>query len=165
MEMNLVHSVAWKFWQKNPDLDYEDLLSEAVLAYCEAQKKFDPARGVKETTLAHTYMRNAITAWIRQERKEKNHLSITTEDGQEREFAAPCPPPVSEILQEMSKEAREVCEMILASPEEFAGFPPRVCRGRIYRELRNRGWSWGKIWNSFKEIKGALNENPYSAII
>lgn len=165
MEMNLVHSVAWKFWQKNPDLDYEDLLSEAVLAYCEARERFDPSREIKETTLAHTYMKNALAAWVTRERKEGNHLSLTDEEGKEKEIPVPWFPPVSELLQEMSTEAQEVCQIILESPEEFAGYLPKICRGHACQKLRDYGWSWGKIWRSFKEIKGALNENPYSAII
>lgn len=160
MELDMVHNIAWKFFYRNPHLNYEDLFAEAALAYCEAQNRFDPSRGAKETTLAYTYMKNALIAYIDRANAEYGHRDVTLV-----EIAVPFHHPISEVLQEMSTEAQEICQMVLSAPEEYAGFCAKECRGRIYRKLRKRGWTWAKIWKGFDEVKQVLNENCNPAII
>ena len=159
MEMNLVYSIVWKFWENNKDLEYEDMLSVAFVAYCEALKNYDSKRNTKKTTLACVYMKRAISDWIRKEREQRN-LFVPLVDEEENEYEIPVPfvPPISELLEEMGQEAKVICKMILETPLEFAGLPPKICKGKIYKKLRSEGWSWKKIWDSFKEIKGVLNE-------
>lgn len=170
MEINMIHDIAWKFFRQNPDLNYDDLFAEAALAYCEAQNRFDPTRGAKETTMAYAYMKNALIAFVNTANETRGHLPLNEhgylnnqgkENGELREpqVAVPFLPPISELLQEMTEEAKEICQMILDAPEQYAGFLPKDCRGKIYRKLRERGWTWPKIWKGFAEIKQILNEN------
>jgi DNA-directed RNA polymerase specialized sigma subunit len=158
METNLINNLVWKFWNKNPDLEYEDMLSEALVAYYKALRDFDITKGNKKTTLIYTYVKNALITYIVKERQEKNHLSLITETGETMEIPVPWCPPISELLNDMGIEAREVCKIILESPLEYVGFLPKVCKGEIYKKLRKQGWSWSRIWKAFTNIKNALNE-------
>ena len=66
-----------------------------------------------------------------------------------------------ELVGGLSIDARTICEMILTSPNRFAGIAPKLARGKIIRILRRRKhWNWPRIWASFDEIKYSLNENP-----
>lgn len=155
MELKMAHSIAWRFFRQNPDIEYDDLLSEALVAYCEARNRFDPEKGAKETTLAYTYMVRAVQNYVTKEQEISWNVPLESTP----EIAAPLSVPLFEILQEMGTDAQEICRMVLSAPEEYAGFLPKVNRGQIYRELRKRGWAWSKIWRTFNEIKQVLNKN------
>ena len=62
----------------------------------------------------------------------------------------------SEIGKKFGCDAQTICKIIFSSPGKFLSIPPKKARGRLYRVLRNNGWSWPRIWNGFKEIKKVL---------
>lgn len=63
-----------------------------------------------------------------------------------------------EAMDNLSDEAKTVCQVIFQSPHEFMTGAPKLSRGKVKNKLRQLGWSWSMIWNSFREIKATLNE-------
>jgi len=64
--LNLIRKLAWTFAQKT-NQEYEELFSEAALAYCEALQTFDPEAGVKATTYAWNCMKNHLINYCKKE--------------------------------------------------------------------------------------------------
>jgi len=155
MQEKLIHSIVWKFQKKNPNIPYDELYSEAALAYCEATSRFDPARGIKKTTVAYTYMSRALQNLCNTQYQRENLF----QEIEETSATVPFFPPISELLDGLSEDGQIICHMILSAPEDFIGAPPKMIRGKIYQSLRKAGWSWPNIWAAFAEVKTALNEN------
>jgi len=61
-----------------------------------------------------------------------------------------------DMVSSLSTEARQVCG--LALEETSPCLCPREMKREIVRELRARKWTWKRIWNTFKEIREALND-------
>lgn len=62
-----------------------------------------------------------------------------------------------ELMSALSPEAQAICHLILDEPEIYLPVDrPKLCRGKIRKVLRDRGWSCGKIWASFRELKEVL---------
>lgn len=156
--MNLIRSISWKFAQ-NTNLQYEELFSEAALAYCEAVKTYDPDKGAKLVTYAYWCMKNRLINFSKKETKINNqnffyesipeyyhpHTEI------ERDFN------FQEFTEDWSDECRELAQVALEKPEKFLGETPDFKRSggkkdRIRKELRRRGWLHKEINMAMKEM-------------
>lgn len=63
--MNMVRSIASKYYTDKIGLDYEDLVSYGVMGLIDAKKKFDPSKGVKFSTYASIRISSFIIDEIR----------------------------------------------------------------------------------------------------
>lgn len=111
--VNLMRRIAWSY-HKTTGYNFDELYSEATLAYCEALQKFDPAKGVKPTTFVFTCIQNHLREFLT---REKKHMVLTPLDVrlhdktyEERNF-----------LDSLSPEAYEVAKIILSSPKKYIG--------------------------------------------
>ena len=50
-DLKMLYKIVWSYINNYPWLDFNDLLSEACIAYLEAEKRFTPERGEKGTFL------------------------------------------------------------------------------------------------------------------
>lgn len=191
-DINLIRKMAWSF-SKTTNAEYEELLSEAAIAYLEALESYDPSKS-KLSTWTWRIMRNRLADFTAKETKVENRertvneLEYRTLYGSQTNRMAggnvdveassaskyswedcmdfgPGNAPTQEqalyfkeIMSELSEEAKEVCKMIFEAPHQFLAHAPKLSRGVIKDQLRQRGWKWASIWRSFREIKQALNE-------
>ena len=169
--INLIRKIAWSFFNKT-GFDYEELFAEASLAYCKALESYDEDKNTKLTTYAYQLMKNRLKNFIK---KEYNYIGKKTsmteskfsnfdeEDSTLEDWSVPDNTMESGIdfnfaMNKLSSDAKEVFEMIKGKPHEYLCKPSKNARGDIYRELREHGWSWSRIWDTFSEIKNCLNE-------
>ncbi len=148
-DLNLIRKIAWSY-ARTTGLEFEELFSVAAIGYTEALNSFDPSKSCFSTW-----------AWINMSHQLNDFLlKQPTDDlidkkepsSPEQEFS------FKESIQSLSQEAQQVCKMIFESPAEYISHAPKLSRGKIKDELREKGWSWSQIWRSFKEIKSILNE-------
>lgn len=152
MEINMARKMAWSF-HKSTGIDYEELFSEACLAYCqaEADPNYNPYKAAI-TTFAWQRMRDHLRTYIKKEYHDV-HLGPDNQNDpyEEIEF--------KDEVNNLSDEAKTICKMIFQSPHEYLDLSSVHARGKIKDQLREAGWSWCKIWNSFREIKSTLSQS------
>lgn len=158
--LNLIREAAWSF-HKTTGIDWEELFSEGCLAWVRAEKeqqcikwreKTEENSGSK-TTWLFIAVRNQLADFCRSEAKQNNirTSSLSYEPSPFHSLAF-------KELFEGSEELKTVYKLIVEAPENFAGLPPKLARGEVYRKLREMGWPWSKIWDCFRETKSILNE-------
>jgi len=162
MELNIVRKVVWSY-TRSAGLDFEDfddLCSEAYLAYLEAAPSYDPARG-KKSTFIWTVVRNHINSLLKVKKevpvdKEAIDMLIEERDELDPEQVVLAEESWRELLESLSPEAKMIFSLLNSSEVYLNTDKPREARGIIARELKARGWSENKIWATFREIKQTL---------
>ena len=154
--MGMMQKIAWSF-TKTTGLEYDDLLSSAFFAFTECQKWYDPNESRFSTYLHHACQAliidhcNDALQW--KEAFVTSEIPIRNEIDPERQLL------FKETIENLPSEARMICMMIFEAPHEFLmQNTPKLSRGRIKEKLRELGWSWGKIWSGFRDIKNVLSQ-------
>ncbi len=160
-DLKMLYKIVWSYIKRYPGLEFDDLLSEACVAYLRAEKDFNPVKG-KKSTFMWNVVNNELTDIINK-MNTKNNREIYLEEFEFPHYQTP----EQIILQEerflelvgsLSNDAKMICALILNEPDIFLPInKPRECRGVIMRELRNRDWGWTKIWNGFKELRNTFS--------
>lgn len=152
----LIHKIVHDFARKNGQYhNYDEMVSEANLAFLKAYERHDRYRGSFSTVLS-TAVKNRLIDFLRKERKwtERNRIS----DAEEIKTGISDPvtydaPPVS-----LSDQAAFVVRMVLSSPPcvrrqlEKKGKTPRTWKKAIRDHLLNLGWSVEAIAEGFEEV-------------
>lgn len=169
-DLDLVRKIVWGHVKKNPGLEFDDLFSEACLAYLETEKHYDSRRGARSTFLWHTINNHLIT-FLKQ--AGRLHLAETTtaeiNDDYYDDYSVwqyELSPEQGLIAQEnlhelyavLTPEAMAVCAVILKQTALYLPTDkPKLCRGEIVRTLRERDWSWELIWDTFRFLKNVFS--------
>jgi RNA polymerase sigma factor (sigma-70 family) len=160
MELNIVRKVVWSY-ARSTGLDFDEMCSEAYLAYLEAAPSYDPARG-KKSTFIWNVVRNHINNLLKAKKEipiDKEAMETLLEGREELDperliIAEEC---WEELFNSLSPEAKMICLLVLNDGEIYLNTDkPREARGIIARELKARGWGENKIWATFREIKQTL---------
>ena len=158
-DVNLVRKIAWAY-AKTTGIEFDDLFSEACIAYLEAEKNYDSKKSKKSTYMHHVICRRLNSLLKIRSRVEENEESIdlienpleTIEDSPEYQLLVK--EHKDELFAVLSPEALTICNILLEEPNIYLPIDkPKQCRGVIYQELRKRDWSWSTIWKTFNELK------------
>ena len=167
--VGLIHAVAQSF-NRTTGLDTDDLVGEASLKFCEAMVKrydyqFDPKRSSFSTWITMK-MQQRLTQVVaeRKEIRENEQLAEPRldEDGNETveytegivEITPEQLVDFKERLERCTADAKEVIQMVLEAPAEFLSLTAsRKARGKLKDTLREKGWTWWRIWGVFDELK------------
>lgn len=159
MELNIVRKVVWSY-TRSTGLDFDELCSEAYLAYLEAAPSYEPSRG-KKTTFIWNVVRNHINNLLKVKKevavdKETIDMLIEERDELDPEQVVLAEESWRELFESLSPDAKIICLLMNDSEVYLNTDKPREARGIIARELKARGWSDNKIWATFREIKQIL---------
>ncbi len=167
--LDLIRKVVWRYVKTNPGLEYEDLFSEACIAYLEGIDKFDPRKG-KASTFVWTIVSNRLNALVRKEYSRMSEEQLS-EDMEAGEYLDPGATPEQSFIaherwmafvEQLSPEARVICDMVVNEHEIYLPtHQPKKCRGILLQTLRDRKWTWNQIWDTFREVKDALAHSEY----
>lgn len=150
---NQLNRLAWSF-KHTTNLPFEDLQAVTYLAFTEARIQYKPDKAKFTTFLHHHTTRSLIDYSNKESRKRVEEAGQTThyhDPAKTVEFR--------DTLLSLSQEAQVVCAMIFESPAEFLKQgAPKLSRGLVKDRLREMGYPWSVIWNSFHEIKNALSK-------
>ena len=151
----MLKKIAWNAFQvAPPGIEWEDLFSEAYVAYLEALQDYQPhMMCVRKSTWVWHAATHALQEFIRQEYEK--HLVPTNPKNPQILNAGKADflPPLSEILDGLSEDAREVCYMILSNTNRYAPWPPKKAAGKVQRDLRKKGWKCKKRRGAVAELR------------
>lgn len=152
---NLIEKMAGAF-HNTTGIEREELQGVATVGYYKALESYLPEKG-SLNTWAISRMRQHLMSFCYKERRgsEVPETELTEKECE--------PDPSLRILflnqlKSMTKEAQEVCQMIFTSPGEYLELAPTFRRGRIAKQLKEKGWSRSKAWETIREIKQVLFE-------
>lgn len=163
--LNLIRKIAWDFTRKS-NLEYQELFSEAALAYCEAISRFDPKNEAKWTTFAYCCITNHLLDYCMEETviesrtywtdEWPDHMHPTTEQD---------PISIYEIIETWPDDAQEVVEMVLDDVHKYMASTPNFRRRyvgqkrrltRVEKDLQKEGWCEDRIQNTIQTIQQKL---------
>ncbi len=160
-DINLIRKLAWSYTRTHPEMEFDELFSEACLACLEATPRYDPSKARKSTYYYHVARSHLNNLVKRESRRRFREASVdiaeyepilaNDEHGPEEMLAAE--ERWEEMLAMLSPEARMICDIVVRNDVYLPTDRPKHCRGIIYRQLREKGWSWSNIWNTFQELK------------
>ena len=159
MELNIVRKVVWSH-VRSTGLDFDELCSEAYLAYLEAAPSYDPARG-KKSTFIWNVVRNHINNLLKMKKevpmdKEAIDMLIEERDELDPEQVVLAEESWRELFESLSPDAKMIFFLLNSNEVYINTDKPREARGIIARELKARGWGESKIWATFRELKQTL---------
>ena len=156
VEMDLIRKMAWGFVRD--DLELDELIGEASLAYAKALTTYKPDAMTKLTTWCWSCMKNHLIDFTTKTRRSKMGVGS---------YESNNPEPVNEINTEdkmifleelfnMGPQIKEMCEMILEHPEDFMTPDRSQTRIKLTNRLRGMGWNWTTIKKTYKQVSMAL---------
>jgi hypothetical protein len=154
----MIYRIAWSF-HFSTGVEWEELVSEAYLAWCKNESKYDENRGIKFSTFMYLVIQNHLNNYVallkRKNPSLNNHVDLMEDmligDMVEREVM------FRECLEDLGRDGKTICKIIFSSPSEFVHpLRPKKSRGLVQDHLRKAGMSWEQIWTGFREIKGML---------
>jgi DNA-directed RNA polymerase specialized sigma subunit len=161
--INIARKLAWSF-NRLTGIEYTELFGEACLGYAEALKDFDPSKDTQFSSFAWIYIRNRLRVYVKREMKYAKQINFSTLFADNEEcinnlfFTHDERQTYEELLQYMSTDAKEIAELIIQKKQELpTDIPPYWIRRTIRDMLRERGWSWPRIWEGIRALKKALN--------
>lgn len=159
MELNIVRKVVWSY-TRSTGWDFDELCSEAYLAYLEVAPSYDPAKG-KKSTFIWNVVRNHINSLLKVKKEvpvDKEAIDALIEEREELdpEQVVLAEESWRELFESLSPEAKMIFFLLNSNEVYINTDKPREARGIIARELKARGWSENKIWATFREIKQLL---------
>jgi len=149
--LNLIRKIAWSF-HRSTGIDWDDLFQEAVLAYLEAERTHKPDRG-KMTTHAWTCITNRLKNYIKEQedyksRKHGEELCSIEDTILTRHPAQMA----SDFWEALSDDAKDIANIVLATPKKFLWIPAEQVHRRIHNILSCRGWCKNRIQNGIFRI-------------
>ena len=128
----------------------DDLTQEAALAYWEALKSYDPNKG-KLSTYMWWVMVSRLKNYRGKENKYTDAITLSENPVIDKPISRPS------FFDSLTKEARDIAEVILSSPADFDLLEPKKARLKVINKLRGMRWSAEKIDQGIKELKLVFN--------
>lgn len=154
---NLVYSIVNRY-VRAANLEKEEAESVAHLAAVNAYYSYDPDRGTIETWIAN-HVRYAMQEMIRSRAQQKKYTTVSesTPDRRKPTFK------LKELMEGVSQDAKRMIWLTLARPTTvelsimmMGGENIINIRRAVKEVLRESGWTWKRITETFREIKEAL---------
>ncbi len=159
--LNLLKKACWSF-QKGNGGDFDELMSEASLAYVQARNGFDPSKGAKFSSWLYQIVRGRLMDWKRKQYSKRIPLS---EDDPNTVSVNQKMSLIDAIRQECSPDSGVVVQLILNPPIDViltarqwrSEKSPISLRIAVEQHLRELGWAVSRVWQAFGEIQEALS--------
>jgi len=167
--LGLMRQATWSF-VRTTGLPYEDLLSSAYMAFANCTKTYEKSKGAFSTYFWKT-CRTHLIDYAQKTQRWNNQIEIRLDetlhdDGEFDLWSIDAIYTITpedqvifkQMLDALSLDAKEICRVVFEHPEEFSHGKPKLDRGYLKEKLRKMGWTWEKIFNSFREIRTTLTE-------
>lgn len=171
VELDIIRSVAWKYAKKSP-FTFDDLFSEASLAYCKALQAYKADKDVPLLAYLRQSMSYALLDYMKKENRDNNNGLTDTEKLPESiDFTFKEKIDTKFTFESFSKDAKFIFNILkedtfegLLDGKEYKdkGFsyfrPPnikRMVQSLLKEHLSSLKWSKDRINTSFNELKHA----------
>lgn len=157
--INLIRSIAWTFYKGSWGIEWDDLFSEACLAYLQAVQIYNPNNG-KKSSLAYICIKNALGNFCKKHNtfRPKKHIDWydgiveTPEYDFERTFRSF---PRSDEFKAFSQDTKAIINMVVRDPLDYA-MPPKKVIIKIRKTLKEQEWYPYRIEKAMKKLKEDL---------
>ena len=146
----MIKKLVWSF-HYDSGIEYQELLSEALLTYVRALRDYEKRSKTKLSTYIYSRIFNRLTNFCK-------WWQATPEANTEELPSLSYVPDYEFFHQNIPAETAELITELLDNEEDYSQIKPKQARGRLIAHLREKGWAWSKIWRTFREIKNNLNE-------
>ena len=160
-----IAKLVWKYAAKSR-FHFDELLSEANMGFLHAVDTFN-----KNKASFHTHCYITINGRLNNYIKQKDYLNSFDENiTLSVESTRPNPEQnatFNDLVESMSKEAREVVETLLETPKEMLELVKQmsasrqghmhVYRSNVTRYFKDLGWKRKKILKAYSEIRSTFN--------
>jgi len=164
--LNMIRKLSWIFTKRHPHMEFDDLYSEACVAYLEGEPLYNPSSKASESTFLWMYIEGHLQNYTSKWENDRQHYINTPIDILADHITDPSINPErsiilkeewEELMEQLSPEATAICHITLMDQSIFLELnTPKLCRGKIKDAMRQDGWAWKPIWDGFREIKAAL---------
>lgn len=150
---NFLRKLAWSY-NKSSGVDFEELFSEATVGYTVAINTYNEDKKVPLINWIALCVKSKLNNYLYHQKK----VPCTFFD-EEIEDMIPAPDTIDpqedwdSRINKIGPAARQICDIILASQDEYGSMPGRAVRGKLRQVLREKGWTHKKIWDAYDELK------------
>lgn len=148
IQMNLIRSLAWKFY-KSSQVNWDELFSEACLAYCTYASKWDPSKGMKLTSYVYLAIKHELINFCKKEHRNENLEGIEKWSG-DTSYE-----PEYEFFHKTinhSEDVQFILDLLKSDPVKYSKRPTKPS-GMLWKELLEKGWSELRITHGIKQLK------------
>ncbi len=147
-------------WSQRTGIPMDECRSAAHLAYVEADRNYNPERGVKFSTYLYRAISFRLVSLTEKRTKERSRAVVKTLPIEELDLAEARPSRLSNLLQDLGDDARIIFHAITDGVSELASLGQ--VKGRqskllvISEYLQKLGWGSSRIDKGFAEIREVL---------
>jgi hypothetical protein len=166
--LNLVRKIAWEF-HLSTGLDWEDLFSEASVAYVEAVRIHDPERS-SITTFIWWSVCSHLKNYLKKENKYRDftvlcdtYFDESAEGVSEDKLLSSMVSSIDRAIDEsrffdsLTEEAADVAKVVLKNIDILIVQTPEDAKQKIAQLMTEKGSSWRQIWKGIKDLKLAFD--------
>jgi RNA polymerase sigma factor (sigma-70 family) len=153
----MMAKLAWSF-ARTTNFDFEDLMSEACVAYAKVHGKYDPARAQFSTVL-FCAVRNQLCDYVHKQRRRYSVETDMISKMPATSYEHRTPEMITafrEAIAGLGKDTVEIFNIVVNSPREFAGLTACKARVALRRQLREQGWTGRRVEAGFEAIRTTL---------
>ena len=152
----LIYKIAWH-WHRKTGIDFEELVSEGNVAFCNAKNGFNADKNIKFCTYLYTILKNAMKDFVDKQKQNVDFCEIEFGfEDKNNKFQI-------HLFENLSNDSKIIVRTIINPPEEIIKWAqkdkwPKKRDGKkhLSRYFREKGWKFQDIWNSFNEIQAVL---------
>lgn len=158
--INLIRKITWSF-HRTTGIEWNELFSEACLAYCEAANSFDDSKTSKESSWMFSCIQNQLTNFCKIE--QRNNKASNTLEYPVREWMNPSSPenPTYEFYFDdptlaLSNDVQLIIKMARKNPTRYnrIGLTNRTAIGNIRKDLRGKkNWTFPRINKAMQDLR------------
>jgi hypothetical protein len=165
--LNLVRKIAWEF-HLSTGLDWEDLFSEASVAYVEAIRAHDPTRS-SVTTFIWWSVCSHLKNYLKKENKYRDftvfydtYFDDSAEGISEDRLLSSLVNHIDRAIDEsdffdsLSQEATDVARVVLKNIDTLIVQSPEDAKQSIAHLMTEGGSSWRQVWKGIRDLKTAF---------
>lgn len=151
--INLIRKMAW-LWHQTTGVNWDDLFSEALLAYALAAQGHDPYKEASVSTFAYKRIEYRLINFCKVELRNKSIEFIddwagAVEHSPDYEY-------FQEALQDYSKDVLSIIKMVQRKPQRYSrkGITDRQGIGNIRKDLRRKlNWTFPRINQAMQDLR------------
>lgn len=150
IEYKMINKIAWSF-HNTTGIEFEELRSEATLAYMEALQSYRNDKKMKITSWCYRIMQQKLIDFCKAEEKTVPQIYLEDiKDDLKNTFAyeAGTREDMEELLDSLPKTAKDYISIFIEKYDNLCNKAPRLVRGNINKGMREKGIKHQYIWDS-----------------
>lgn len=154
--IGLIKKIAWSF-HCTTGIDFNDLVSEGILAYHESFEQWDPSgkRG-QFSTFIYNCIKNHLTNYCKRETKFNSGRYCLEDVDVEKTPELFSISKGKDIFESFTQDAEQIAKIILQRSKRIVVLPENEVEPYIVSILSHKGWTENRALHGLQELKRAL---------